>query len=171
MKFIYKKSFSILVIFCLFICPKLSEADLFPTPPVAKDVAIVTHSTTVEEEKYKNKKWGFNLKHYYSIEQHKRITGPEGVRVIITEESIDKDFGVFTLTMEFKEVNGRLRQTKYLKEITRFSGIKVYSYELNFEEMEGRYPVDTYTSEIVSFLLKGIRTLPKERFRFHWWDR
>ncbi len=59
MKFIYKKSFPILVILCLFICPKFSKADLFPTPPIENDVATVNLSTMLEEERFKNKKWGF----------------------------------------------------------------------------------------------------------------
>ncbi len=159
----------VLILLSIIFFPTSAVSELFPISIIENDVAYIYHITTLKEEKYKNKKWGLFLKHYYAIEQHQRFEEPDGERITITTEGIDKDFGKQVRIIEFKVKNSRLRQTYFQKEIIKFSGKKVNSYVVDLEELSAQYPEDTYTTEAIYFLLRGLELNHKTKFRFHWW--
>ncbi len=153
-----------------FLFPNYAFPDLFPIPPIDNDVAVVYSTTPVKQESFIMKKWGINVMNSYSIEQYKRTNGPEGEKVIMTREYTDRNFGTSILTLEFKPEGDRLRQTRLLREVIKFSGGKALYYELNFDDLGSTYPPeDTYALEVRTFLFRGLDMTKKSKFHYNWW--
>ncbi len=149
--------------------PTRAFPELFPFPPIEDHVAFVYSTTPVKQESIIMKKWGVNVLNSYSIEQYKRVIGPDGEKIIMTRELTDRNFGTSTLVLEFKPKGDRLRQTRLVREITKFSGEKALTYELNFDNLSKAYPEDTYALEVRTFLFRGLDMTRKSKFRYNWW--
>ncbi len=160
---------SLVVLSFLMFFPTYAFPELFPIPHIENDVLFVYLQTPVKQESFINKKWGLDYLYAYSTEQHKRVQGPDGEKVIMIGESIDRDVGSFIVTIEFKEKDGRLQQIRSLKEIIKFSGEKVLVHDVDFEGLGKTIPEDSYTGEIMTFLFKGLNMTPKSKFSYHWW--
>jgi len=149
--------------------PTLAFAELFPVPPIDEEVAFVFLVTPVKKEKFINKKWGLKFINTYSIEHHKRITTPEGDKILMIMEGVERDCGPYKVVLEFIEKDGKIQQTRFLKELYDFSGNNVLTYDVDFKNMDHVFPPDRYTSEINTLLLRGIDISPKSKFHYYWW--
>ena len=160
---------SLAIVSCLLFFPTYAFSELFPIPHIDNDVLFVYLQTPVKHESFINKKWGLDYLYAYSTEQHKRVQGPDGEKVISIGESIDRNVGSYVVTLEFKVKDGRLQQTRALREIIKFSGEKVIYHDVDFEGLGETIPEDSYTAEVMTFLFKGLTMTPKSKFSYHWW--
>ncbi len=148
--------------------PKDAFSDLFPIPPIESDTAFIYQVTPVDMKQYKKRKWGFNYINGYTIEQHKLIRSPEGDKITMIIESIDKNVGSYIVTLDFMVEDGHLRQTRFLTEIITFSGETISRHEINFNKLRDLFPPDIYSAEIITFLFKGMNKTPKSTFSYYW---
>jgi len=169
MKTFNRVSLSFLTLSFLLFIPTYALPDLFPLPHIDNDVALIYQQTPVKEETFINKKWGLNFMYSYTLEQHKLVKGPEGEKVIMIFEGVDRNFGSQIVTQEFKVIDGRVQQTKFRREIIKFSGKKVLTYDIDFEGLRSEFPEDSYASEIFSFCFRGLDMTSRSKFRYYWW--
>ncbi len=158
-----------IILTSLLLIPNNAVSDLFPVPHIDEDTAFIYLTTPVKKEKFINKKWGLDFVNSYSIEEHKKGSDLDGEKITTTYETMDKDVGRYKITLEFKITNGRLKQTKFIKEVITFSGKKAFSYKINLDKAGNMFPFDTYAYEINTFLYRGLEMRPKTKYAYYWW--
>jgi len=148
--------------------PVCGYSELFPLPPIEEETAFIYRSSPVKKGKYSQAIWGFNLSSGYTIEQHKIERNPEGQKITMIQESIDKKIGSNIVTLEFSVESGRLKQTRFLREVITFAGDRVFHYEIDLKKLGKVFPPDSYSVEIMTFLFKGMYQIPKQTLSYHW---
>ncbi len=160
----------IIILLSSILFPAYALPDLFPTPHIDNDIALVYQNTPAKEGKFRSENWGLDIMNSYFIDQYKRTSGPDGDKVTMTSEGFYRNVGSYSVTLEFKEKDNRLQQTRFTREVTDFSGETALSYKISFEGFRDIFPEDTYASEILAFLFRGLDMTPKSKFTFHWWS-
>ena len=164
-----KVSLSAIIFSCLIASPTDVLPDLFPTPHIDNELAFVYSHTPVKEEEFRKKDAGLGLMNAYSIIQQKRISGPDGDKVVMTLDAYAKKVGAVIMTLEFKEKDDRLQQTRFTREIIDPSGKTALFFEIDFENFRDIFPEDVYALEVIMFLYRGLDMTPKSKFTYHWW--
>ncbi len=169
MKILKQISLSAIIFLTMTLFPSPGLPDLFPTPHIDNDLAFVYLHTPVKEDEFRKSGSGLDLMNSYSIIYQRRTSGPDGDKVVMTLEGFAKKIGTMVMTLEFKEKDDCLQQTKFTREIISISGEPTLFYEIDFDNFRDIFPEDVYALEVIMFLFKGLDMTPKSRFTYHWW--
>ncbi len=175
MNSIFQKRYSGFIFFLLLspavllVMPFQAAGDLFPMPPIDDEVAFVYRQIPVEKDKFISENWGFKFSNTYSMTYYKWQTTQTPKKVVMVMEGVDREVGPYIVTMDFIEQQGRLKQTRFTRKVLKYSGEAVLTYEIDFEKFRHIFPPDSYASEIIGFLFRGLDKRSKSKFTYYWW--